>query len=378
MYTFLYNFDMANQKITEYNSENLDTCIVDLCSPLLSFINYNFSEYDLLRHKILQFIQEYELKFDELESEQILLELKKTFPDFESAGIDTGEVWWIAELANYLVFKKTPYKPFFLICDPCKDAIQDENNYDYLYWQKKILDKVKKIFDIDCPSLINDFSPICRLNYFYDEFFAFKEIAIVHPSNFECFTDGYEFFGIPFHPFDEDSIQAKLSDDEYAKKETQRQEFIKEHLHVMNGYGFHSLEEAFDCEILKMAQIGITLKCCENCGKYFKFNPNQPAKYCSNKLPSINMTCQQIGAQKKYNSKLSPIQKAYTNALKNRNKWYPSKKSGFRTPEQAQQYENWKKKYSKIRDEFQEKFNNAETDAQKEQVIEEFKNKINK
>ena len=115
-------------------------------------------------------------------------------------------------------------------------------------------------------------------------FFAFKEIAIIHPSNFECFTDGYEFFAI----------------------------------------------------------------------------------YCSNKLPGMNMTCQQIGAQKKYNSKLSPIQKAHTNALKNRNKWYPSKKSGLRTPEQTREYENWKKRTSEIRDTFLKKYNNAHTDMQRE------------
>lgn len=377
MFTFFYNFDMVNQKIIEYNSQNSDTCIVELCSPLLSFINYDFCEYDLLRHKILQFIQDYELKFDEMDSDEILLEIKKTFPDFRFVGIDTGEVWWIAELSNYLVYKKTPFRPFFLICDPCKDAIQNEGNYDYLYWQSEILDKVKKIFDIDYSDFIDDFSPICRLNYFYDELFAFKEIAIVHPSNFECFTDGYEFFAIPFHAFDENPAQAKLSDDEYAKKKTQRQEFIKEHLYVINGYGFHSLAEAFNCEILKMAQIGITLKCCENCGKYFRFNPNQPAKYCPNKLSGMNMTCQQIGAQKKYNSNLSPIQKAYTNALKNRNKWYPSKKSGLRTPEQTREYENWKKRTSKIRDTFQKKYNNAHTDMQREKILEEFKRNIN-
>jgi len=87
----------------------------------------------------------------------------------------------------------------------------------------------------------------------------------------------------------------------------------------------------------------------------------------------MNMTCQQLGAQKKYNSKLSPIQKTYNNALKNRNKWYPSKKSGLRTPEQIQQYENWKKRTSEIRNIFQERYNNAHTDMQKEKILEDFK-----
>ena len=88
------------------------------------------------------------------------------------------------------------------------------------------------------------------------------------------------------------------------------------------------------------------------------------------------MTCQQVAAQKKYKDKQSPIQKTYINALKNRNKWYPSKKSGLRTPEQTRQYEEWKKKTSVIRDEFQQKYDNAQTDSQKKIILEEFKQNL--
>ena len=105
--------------------------------------------------------------------------------------------------------------------------------------------------------------------------------------------------------------------------------------------------------------------------------PNQPAEYCTNKPYGVNMTCQQIAAQKKYKAKQSPIQKAYINALKNRNKWYPSKKSGLRTPEQTHAYEKWKKSTSEIRDMFQQKYDNAQTDSQREIILEEFRQKLN-
>ncbi len=72
-----------------------------------------------------------------------------------------------------------------------------------------------------------------------------------------------------------------------------------------------TLREAFDCEIFKMAQIGIYLKRCEYCGKYFIFNPNKPARYCNTKLSNVNMTCQQVASQEKYNKNISPIQKEY-------------------------------------------------------------------
>lgn len=368
----LYNFDIINKTITGYYIDYSYVKTADLHQPLLDFVNCDFSEYDILRRRIHRFIQKYEQKFENMDSDEIEKEIKKDFPDFKCSDIDNGEVWWIAELSNYL-YLHSPYFPFFFVSELNKNSVQSKSNFDYLYWQSQIRNKVETIFDIDNPNFIEDFPPICRLNYFYGESFTFKEITIVHPSNFECLTGNYEDFAIPFHTFDEDPVQAKLSDDEYKEKEAERQKFIKEHLQIVNGYEFHSLEDAFDCEILKMAQIGMTLRRCPNCGKYFVFNPNKPARYCTNKQPNVNMTCQQIAAQRKYNQTVSPIQKAYTNALKNRNKWYPSKKSGLRTPEQAQEYENWKKKKSQIRDEFQQKYDNAPTDLLKEQILEEFK-----
>lgn len=121
---------------------------------------------------------------------------------------------------------------------------------------------------------------------------------------------------------------------------------------------------------------GIKKVRCKNCGKYFISNQKQKSEYCDNKLPNINMTCRQIGAQNKYKEKISPIQKSYTNTLKGRNKLYPSQKSGLRTRNQAKEYEEWKKKTSAIRDEFQKKYDNAKTDVQRDMILREFKKKL--
>ncbi|MBD5135409.1 MAG: hypothetical protein HDT39_05525 [Lachnospiraceae bacterium] len=372
---YLYNFDIVNQKIIQYNDADSDAMIVDLFHPLLSFINSDFSEYDLLRRKIILFIQEFENKFDEMDSNEIELEIEKAFPNLHLWDIDNGEIWWISGLIAALVWQHSHYEPFFFSCGFSKDSIQDKNDYDYLYWQKKIRDKVYKIFDIDNKNFIKDFSPICRLNYCDDHPINFKEVIVIHPSGYEKIHDNYESFGIPFNP--ENPNADPYTNCDYAKKEPQRQEFIKNHLHVLNGYEFKSIEEAFNCEIFKMAQIGITLRRCQHCGKYFKFNPNQPAKYCTNKLYGVNMTCQQVASQKKYKENQSPIQRTYLNALKNRNKWYPSKKSGLRTPEQTLEYENWKKRTSAIRNEFQQKYDTAQTDIQRKKILEEFKGNLN-
>lgn len=214
---------------------------------------------------------------------------------------------------------------------------------------------------------------MCRLNHYYGQTFHFSEIAIIHPTDFEKCTSDCGIFNLSFKT---DGTNP-LKDKDYIEKEPQRQEFIKNHLNILNGYEFKSIEEAFNCVIFKMAQIGITLRRCQHCGKYFKFNPNQPAEYCTNKPYGVNMTCQQIAAQKKYKAKQSPIQKAYINALKNRNKWYPSKKSGLRTPEQSREYENWKNTNSAIRNEFQQKYDTAQTDIQRKKILEEFKENLN-
>ena len=375
---YLYNFDITNQKIIQYNDDDSNALIVDLFHPLLSFINADFSEYDLLRRKIILFIQESESKFEEMDSNEIEQEIKKAFPNLHLWDIDNGEIWWISGLIADLIWRYSEYEPFFFVCGFSKDSIQDKNDYDYLYWQKKMRDKVYKIFDIDNKNFINNFSPMCRLNSCDDHPLVFKEIVVIHPSGYEKLHDKYELFAIPFHPNDpENQNDDPYLDYDYAEKEPQRQEFIKNHLNILNGYEFKSIEEAFNCVIFKMAQIGITLRRCQHCGKYFKFNPNQPAEYCTNKPYGVNMTCQQIAAQKKYKAKQSPIQKAYINALKNRNKWYPSKKSGLRTPEQTHAYEKWKKSTSEIRDMFQQKYDNAQTDSQREIILEEFRQKLN-
>ncbi len=365
---YIYNFDIINKKIIQYNSESSGAMIVELYDPLLSFLNNNFSEYNLLRQKILQFIQEFESSFDEMEPDEIIAQISKSFPDFQFDGIDNGEIWWIAELILYLLLH-SPYIPFFYMYKLTRDEIQNENELDFLYWQKKTHDKVQKVFDVDKKGFIENFSPMCRLHYYFGESLLFNEAVIVHPSDYEKFTKSYNFFAYPFDP----TSESATLEEEYRKYESQRQKYIRDNLHVISGYRFHSLEEAYSCEIFKMAQLGIVLRQCKNCGKYFIFNPKQPAEYCSKKLPDVNMTCQQVAAQRKYKENLSPIQKLYTNALKNRNKWYPSKKSGLRTPEQTQQYEKWKKRTSEIRNIFQERYNNAHTDMQKEKILEDFK-----
>ena len=72
---------------------------------------------------------------------------------------------------------------------------------------------------------IEGFSPLCRLNHSYNQTFHFHEAAIIHPTDYEKYTDESHFFYPPFNPDNDPSIN-----DSYADKEPQRQEFIKKHL----------------------------------------------------------------------------------------------------------------------------------------------------
>ena len=145
---YLYNFNMEHQKIIQYNDKNSDAMITELFQPLLSFVNSDFSEYDILRRKIRRFIQKFEQKFDNMDSDEIKKEIMKNFPDFKYSNIDNGEIWWIAELSFYL-YCHSPYDPFFFVSELDKNSVQNKSDYDYLYWQKIIQDKVYEIFDID-------------------------------------------------------------------------------------------------------------------------------------------------------------------------------------------------------------------------------------
>ena len=49
----------------------------------------------------------------------------------------------------------------------------------------------------------------------------------------------------------------------------------------------------------------------------------------------------------------------------------------MRAPKQTREYEKWKKKTSAIRDEFQQKYDSAQTDSQREMILEEFKQNLN-
>lgn len=108
---------------------------------------------------------------------------------------------------------------------------------------------------------------------------------------------------------------------------------------------------------------------CKNCGKYFIFNPRQPSEYCNERPTSANMTCRQIAAQNKYKQNISPIQKAYTNALKRENK-------EFNLTGDNQYYDLWKKEKSKLRDEFQKIYEAAKTVEEKDDILESFKIKL--
>ena len=94
-----------------------------------------------------------------------------------------------------------------------KNAVQNKSNYDYLYWQKTIQNKVYEIFDIDNKFFIDGFSPMCRLNYYYNQSFHFNEVAIIHPTDYEKYTDESHFFNPPFALDNDPSIN-----DSYIEK----------------------------------------------------------------------------------------------------------------------------------------------------------------
>ena len=170
---YLYNFDVANKQIIKQDTElSSPPKKISLGEPLLDFINYDFSEYEALRLKVMLYFEEHDERLDEYESDSLgLCEkieiVKKTFPDFKPLIYDSGEQFWDIELKYYLL---EHYPTFYGFFDNNLLSIQREHCADFASLQIKVLNKAKAIFDVD---------------YYYDFYGQYPELR----NNFNIFGE---------------------------------------------------------------------------------------------------------------------------------------------------------------------------------------------
>lgn len=202
-------------------------------------------------------------------------------------------------------------------------------NLNYNTEKPKIIDIAEKVLDYEYKNgIYSDYAPISRLYLLCKDFSISLKQKVFIPKKFET---------------------------------------------VYNGYVFDTLEEALMCEIYHMALTGLLIKRCDNCGRYFIFNPNQPAKYCQYSYDDKRLSCQQIGAQRKYKQNLHPIRECYNKARNRRFNQMPSKKSGLRTADIENKYKLWQIDNTEKMKEYIEKYDSESDLLTKSKIVEEFK-----
>lgn len=86
----------------------------------------------------------------------------------------------------------------------------------------------------------------------------------------------------------------------------------KRKVEIIHGYTFDSPKEALRCEFLKMLELGIKIRKCAVCGKYFIITGHN-GKCCDNLYNDTGLTCQQVFSDRNYKNKRkqNPILKEY-------------------------------------------------------------------
>ena len=115
---------------------------------------------------------------------------------------------------------------------------------------------------------------------------------------------------------------------------------------VIHGYSFETISEALLCEFLKMLELGIKIRKCTVCGKYFIITGHN-GKCCDNLYKDTGLTCQQVFADRNYKNKRkkNPVLKEYDKAYKRMYARYSSKKNLT-----SDEYAKWKNEAAQERD----------------------------
>lgn len=120
-------------------------------------------------------------------------------------------------------------------------------------------------------------------------------------------------------------------------------------IEIIHGYTFDSPKEALRCEFLKMLELGIKIRKCAVCGKYFILSGHN-AKCCDNLYEDTGLTCQQVFANRNYKNKRkeNPIMKEYDKAYKRIYARYSKAKGA--SPTNSAEFKKWKEEALAERD----------------------------
>lgn len=142
----------------------------------------------------------------------------------------------------------------------------------------------------------------------------------------------------------------KYADFELPKKnvmvEFQSVEVSKGNWHLLEIYDAPDLSIVCYIEFIKLVQFDLNVRKCQNCRQYFIPKGDYDTRYCDRIPDGKKRTCQQMGAVKLYQEKVSktPILNEYRKIYR---RFHARQRNGTITPEQ---FKVWATKATSIRD----------------------------
>lgn len=385
----LFSYDLTNQTITDNTGREIDgitgTKIYKLGEIFINFINYDFSEYESLRRKASLIFPN--SRFSDISEFSKQFPLTSFFPDleipnnwqtkWEKVKLNPAQYKSLYErnpniILRYLTtailhrIENVPYCDIFSPLVSFQEQFDNEEYLDFLFLQKKIIADWVPCIISDNSKKSSALQKYMKKNNltFKMEGLSFQEVTI--------FRYMYSLHEHAIHSIQQDPNLKKFINKseiiEESPKEAvslsgkEKAEIPKwegKEIEIIHGYTFNTPEEALQCEFLKMLELGIKIRKCAVCGKYFIITGHN-GKCCDNLYKDTGLTCQQVFSDRNYKNKRkqNPILKEYDKAYKRMYARYSNKKNLT-----SKEYDKWKEQAKQERDRVLEAYNKSPSDS---------------
>lgn len=366
----LYSYDYSTQTIFAYSHSNLSCSVYKIGQLFVNFLNNDYQKYDEKRIFLRNLCCSNTWQDDFFEKFPLIKNYWCEYMGWNTVDFKQHDA---VDILN--IDAQTPYFSAYIAYDESvPNVLRDKFLFDLKYLQNRIIDTYVTCIDVD---KIKNNSPI--LKYMNNEGLSY-EMNGIHFTEKTVFRYNYTHeedqaynsshqaitpnkYEIALNPFWEHAASDDYPD--FMKYPKVNDECAKREIKVIHGYIFKSVQEALQCEFLKMLELGIKIRKCAVCGKYFIVTGHN-GNCCDNLYKDTGLTCQQVFADRNYKNKRkqNPILKEYDKAYKRMYARYSNKKNLA-----SDEYTKWKNEAARERD----KALKAYVDNPSDEVINNFK-----
>ena len=344
----IFTYDLTNQTITDQSLRAMfgekASVQYKLGQILVNFLNYDFSIYNKYREKANKVFQKINYDFN-YDSEKV--SVAKYFPNLDSTYYELAHGDAVDAMAFYLLdsISSIPYFHDFSFLS--YEQFKNEEDFDFKSLQNHLTPIFTNCLDYDH---LPDQTSLQKYMNFYDYSYFMNGRSFIEKTVFRHIYSDEEQLDYEIKTY-ANSVEFNLE----APPEPHKTKFdlIKENpewknrkIEIIHGYTFETPEEALQCEFLKMLELGIKIRKCAVCNKYFIVTGHN-GKCCDDLYKDTGLTCQQVFADRNYKNKRkqNPILKEYDKAYKRMYARYSNKKNLA-----SDEYTKWKNEATQERD----------------------------